>query len=283
MLTLPPITEILDNSKVSQDEDGIWRSPQQSRVSYPHDGNESCFQIEERSFWFRHRNRVIVSLVRRYLAEGSTLFDVGGGNGFVSAHLNSAGLETVLVEPGKTGASNALQRGVKLVVCSTLEDAGFPDGSLPAVGLFDVIEHIKDDVGFLDDLRHLLVPGGKVFITVPAYRCLWSSEDTHAGHFRRYRRGTLRQTLAKAGFEVEFISYFFCFLPIPILFLRTLPSLLGIRRSSSMNVTTREHNVATGFGSAFVDRMLKQELAQIDKGRTIWCGGSCVAVATAIT
>jgi len=56
-----------------------------------------------------------------------------------------AGLEVVLVEPGSAGAANARRRGIRHVVCAALEDAGFIPASLPAISLFDVVEHMKED------------------------------------------------------------------------------------------------------------------------------------------
>lgn len=91
--------------------DGIWYARDSTDVSYPTEGNEDCFALEEGSLWFRHRNRCIVSLVSSYppLNQGA-LFDVGGGNGFVSKRMAEAGFEVVLIEPGVEGARNAKKR-----------------------------------------------------------------------------------------------------------------------------------------------------------------------------
>ncbi|MDA7629059.1 hypothetical protein N8843_10560, partial [Verrucomicrobia bacterium] len=66
----------------------------------------------------------------------------------------------VLVEPGPAGAMNANHRGVKTVIQSTLEDAGFAPDSLPSAGLFDVVEHIDNDVDFLRLIHSYLQPQG---------------------------------------------------------------------------------------------------------------------------
>src|SRR5271170_4405432 len=129
-------------------EHGIWFSKGQSNVSYPAAGNEACFEIEDHSFWFRHRNRCIATVVRGFPPAGA-LFDLGGGNGFVSLCLQKAGWQSVVVEPGSVGAINARKRGLENVICATLEDADFRAHSLPAAGLFDVLEHIDGDGQFL--------------------------------------------------------------------------------------------------------------------------------------
>ena len=74
------------------------------------------------------------------LAVGTPICD-----GFVSKRLQDDGVKVVLVEPGKIGAMNAHKRGVKTVLCSTLEDAEFDFNSIDSVGIFDVVEHMADD------------------------------------------------------------------------------------------------------------------------------------------
>ena len=72
-------------------DDGIWYAPDNQNISYPSEGNENCLAVEDNSFWFRHRNNCIVSVVKSYPPEDNgTIFDIGGGNGFVSLGLTSS-------------------------------------------------------------------------------------------------------------------------------------------------------------------------------------------------
>ncbi|MCX6254990.1 MAG: hypothetical protein NTV31_11015, partial [Bacteroidia bacterium] len=84
MLKIP---EISDNLEF---KDGIWYSKTKSNVSYPENGNDLCFKIEDNSFWFKHRNNCIISVLKNYPPE-SEIFDIGGGNGFVAAELERNG------------------------------------------------------------------------------------------------------------------------------------------------------------------------------------------------
>ena len=140
-------------------KDGIWYASDVEKISYPSGGNEECFSVEESSFWFRHRNNCIVSVVNSYPpANKGKIFDIGGGNGFVSSSLANAGFDVALVEPGQTGACYAKARGIKNVICATTSTAQFKPNSLPAVGLFDVIEHMENDVErTISNLKHFLV------------------------------------------------------------------------------------------------------------------------------
>ncbi len=79
--------ELAQNLKL---KDGIWFTDHNSAISYPEEGNDACFQVEDSSFWFKHRNACIAKVVENYKPEGMFL-DVGGGNGFVSSMLASKG------------------------------------------------------------------------------------------------------------------------------------------------------------------------------------------------
>lgn len=270
------ISQIATN--LALDRSGIWVSRGQSAISYPSEGNDLCFAIEETSFWFRHRNAVITALVRAFSPD-QAFFDIGGGNGYVALALQRAGIDTVLLEPGPNGARNGAQRGVKVVVQSTLQDAGFKPASLPACGLFDVLEHIEDDAAFLRNLYDYIQPGGYVFLTVPAFNALWSIDDDHAGHYRRYSTASLAEKLTSAGLSVCYASYFFSLLVPAVFLFRTMPSRLGLRQSVQADVIKGEHAAPSGMVGKVLDRFLALERDQIARGRRVPAGGSCVAIA----
>jgi SAM-dependent methyltransferase len=252
--------------------DGIWRSAAVARVSYPEVGHDSRLAVEEGSFWFRHRNLCITALVRR-LPPAGPLFDIGGGNGFVSLGLKNAGFDVVLVEPGEAGAANAHGRGLPDVVCATAETAGFKPSALPAIGLFDVIEHIEDDLAFARSMSALLAPGGRLYLTVPAYGWLWSHEDVTAGHFRRHTRRTICALLEAAGLNVEYASYFFRWLPLPILLMRALPYRLGLA-SGAIDGARMQREHSAGGAAGLADRLLAGEVATIAAGASFAFGAS---------
>ena len=255
--------------------EGIWFSSAAASVSYPASGNESCFRIEENSFWFKHRNRCLVETIRRFPPSGA-VFDIGGGNGYVALAIQESGFDVVVVEPGPDGARNARRRGIRSVICATVENAGFLDRSMAAAGLFDVLEHIEDDLGFLKSLARRLLAGGRLYLTVPAFSALWSQEDNDAGHYRRYTLRQLRNVLERAGLEAEYLTYFFAFLPAPILLSRALPYRLGIRRRRAGEA---DHRALAGMIGSLLEGSLHRELARIRAGRKVVLGGSCLAVA----
>jgi SAM-dependent methyltransferase len=258
--------------------DGVWTPDAARAVSYPEHGNRACFAVEDGSFWFSHRNRVLDDLLARYPPAGP-VFDVGGGNGFVARALERAGHAVVLVEPGPEGVRNAAGRGLSSLVRSTFEDAGFLDDSLPAASLFDVLEHVGDDVGFLASVARRLRPRGRLYLTVPAHAALWSADDAVAGHHRRYSSGSLGRALAAAGFELEWSSHFFVWLAPAVALLRALPSRLGRRRADDVARVSAEHAAPAGAAGRFLERRLAAERRALSAGRRFRIGSSLAAVA----
>jgi SAM-dependent methyltransferase len=264
------------------DEEGIWQVDGPAPVSYPADGNQTCQAIEGDSRWFAHRNRCIVALVEAHPPPGDgTLLDIGGGNGMVSEALRAAGRDVIMLEPGPVGAQNARRSGIPLVICARFESLDFHPGAVPAAGLFDVLEHIRDDLGFLRRLHRLLQPGGCLYLTVPAWPALWSHADAIAGHQRRYTLPALTGTLRAAGFKIAFASYFFRLLAPPIVALRSVPFRLGAGREAI------RRGIVTGFGHGAGDGLLvrtayaamRDESARLAAGEPMAMGASCIVAA----
>jgi SAM-dependent methyltransferase len=262
---------------LEQRDPGLWFARSQAAVSYPANGNAACLAVEDRSFWFHHRNRCIVSMVRRFPAHGVFL-DIGGGNGCVAKSLAKAGVTCALIEPGLDGALAAHARGIDPVICARLEDTDLPPASIAAGGMFDVLEHIEDEASALRRVNALLRPGGRLFLTVPAYQFLYSVDDRSAGHFRRYTISSLTCVLLAAGLRIEFASYMFAPLPPLIFLLRTLPTWLRLRRGTSLERDAAEH-APSGVVARLVNWLLMEEVKRLRAGRSIPFGASCLCVA----
>ena len=262
-------------------DNGVWLSPSRREVSFSRDAHAGCYALEDESFWFQHRNAVLLAVLDRFAPTG-VILDVGGGNGYVARGLINAGHPTILLEPGEVGVRNALARGLRPIICASLQDAGFRPGVLPAVGLFDVLEHIEHEVEFLRMLRSLMRADARLYVTVPALPWLWSNADSGAGHFRRYTRATLLGGLRAAGFCIEHFTYFFAFLTLPILVGRTARDRL--RRhdagASLQQQAVREHAPKQPLVRTALAGLARFECGLVRRGRTLPIGSSCLAVAT---
>lgn len=263
-------------ARIRPSGEGYWIAETPTAVSYPSDGNDVCFGLEDQSFWFRHRNRVILEAIRNFPPNTGAILDVGGGNGFVTQALQEAGFDAVLIEPNVQGARNAVRRGVRNVISGALETIGLVAPMVGAVALFDVIEHVEHDVQFLQGIAAGLARGTRLYATVPAFGALWSGDDVFAGHFRRYRRASIGRVLRAAGFEIEYATYFFSLLPLPIALFRVLPWRLGRRKRPTEEQIASDHESA---GSMLLERVLAWERAAVRRGVAIPTGSSCLVVA----
>ena len=270
------------SSSLSLKKNRIYYADSSESISYPDDGNDNCFEIEDNSFWFRHRNNCIIEMIKNYPSPiRSPIFDVGGGNGFVSKGLLDAGFDVVHVEPGHDGAMNAKKRGITHVICGTTHTAKLKPDTIPAIGVFDVVEHIEDDIEFLNHLWELLIPGGMLYLTVPAYQLLWSNDDIDAGHFRRYNLNNIEKTISSAGFKISYSTYIFIFLPVLVFLCRTLRFRLKLYNRSKKNNVRRKNNhiLPTGISGKLINSILSWELKRMKRNEKIYFGGSCMVAA----
>jgi SAM-dependent methyltransferase len=88
------------------------------------------------------------------------------------------------------------------------EQPGFADRRFDLIVMFDVLEHIEEDVASLARLRAMLRPGGMILVTVPALPWLWSKHDEIHHHKRRYSRRSLEETLRAARLVPVKIGFF---------------------------------------------------------------------------
>jgi SAM-dependent methyltransferase len=268
---------IIDNVKLI---DGIWYSSSASKISYPEDGNSTCFELEENSFWFKHRNSVILEVLKNFPPQSGAFFDVGGGNGFVASAIQRKGLPVILIEPGKTGIQNAKKRGIVNLLSSSLGDLQINESSISAIGLFDVLEHIEKEKEFLGQILKILKYDGRMYLTVPAYNLLWSAEDIYAGHYRRYNLETITKIIKEAGFLIEYRTYFFSILPVPVFIFRSLPFKMGFGRNGrNINKKVNDHSKREGITGRILARIWSWELKKIGNRGIISFGGSCLIVA----
>ena len=260
-------------TKAEFNSQGFWTTKTTEQISYTRDGHNSIREDELNSFWFSHRQKCLIRLIDNKL-EGPVL-DVGGGNGVFSKHLQSVGIDSILLEPAISGVRNAVENGVKNVVNGSLFDAGLISSSISSVVLLDVLEHIGEEENFLIELNRILKVQGKLILTVPAYQFLFSDFDKEVGHFRRYTLKQLDKKLIKAGFEVDYKSYFFSFLPVPILIGRFM---INKFKSKTKRKSTG-HISKSGLAGFILRILLWPELLMVKHRTSIPFGSSCLIVA----
>lgn len=139
--------------------------------------------------------------------------EYGPGRGTISELILQYVMQLALVEPSPNLAQELeAQYGedekVK-VHCETLEahTVNQADASVNTIIMVNVLEHVKDDAGTLQELRRIIAPGGHLLLFVPALQWLMSDLDRMHGHYRRYHREPLEKMCRDAGFEVLTTRY----------------------------------------------------------------------------
>ncbi len=137
---------------------------------------------------------------------GQTFLDVGCGSGALSRLLCDAGLTGTGVDfsaraikiAGETLAPYVADGRYRLHLGDIYDlPANFAGVDL-AIS-YMVMEHVHDDVAFLQTIAKFVKPGGNLIIAVPGRRDCWSFEDETVGHLRRYDRDDLDAVMSKAN------------------------------------------------------------------------------------
>lgn len=260
-------------------KNGIWYSSEPKNISYDPEGNSNCFEIEDTSYWFKHRRDCIDILINKYCKNFGSFADIGGGNGFLTLHLQNNRFDAVLIEPAYEAVNNAKTRGVKNIICANIEDFNKTEIKFDYAGVFDVLEHVKNNKEFLNSISNTMNKGGKLFITVPAFNILWSREDDLIGHQRRYTKKILCRELECLGFVKLRTAYFFSFLFLPVFFLRTIPTKFKFIKSNQSEMKDNyEYSVKNKFVSFILKCFTSAELFAIKKNLYIPFGSSILAV-----
>ena len=231
---------------------------------------------EDGHFWFESRNRLLVSVLRRWFPHMQRYLEVGCGTGCVLAAVRNAfpGVHMTASEVLAAGLPFAAQRapGVDLL---QLDARALPfRGEFDVIGAYDVLEHIVDDAAVLTQFSHALKPGGSVIVCVPQHPALWSSQDDLARHQRRYRRGELEGKLRAAGFRVRYSTSFMTVL---------LPLLWSARRRGARQAPLQQAHAELAPSrvvNVLLGGLLAVERAVLGIGIRLPIGSSRLVVAT---
>ena len=138
---------------------------------------------------------------------GHPLLDVGCYTGVFVEIAARHGWEAWGVEPSRWAVEQAQARGLHIVQ-GTLETADLPEATFDVVTMWDVIEHVTDPRGTLQQAHRLLKPDGLVvvhtidiespFARLMDARWPWLMEM----HIYYFSRRTLRAMLENCGFRV---------------------------------------------------------------------------------
>lgn len=130
------------------------------------------------------------------------LLDIGAGGGEFARRMRRRGFDVVCVEPDSVRRSALVADGF-----TASADLSGLDGSFGGAYMINVLEHVRDDVEIVSEVRLLLSRDAPFFVWVPAFESLYSDFDHALGHYRRYSRKSLIRTLMLGGMTVHRAEY----------------------------------------------------------------------------
>jgi SAM-dependent methyltransferase len=203
------------------------------------------FRIEESHWWYTGRRKILSSFVedicRRVTDRRPRILDVGCGTGANLLMLSKYG-DAEGVDVSEDALAFCRERGLENVKLGAAEELPYDDGTFDLVTALDVVEHLDDDLAGLREMRRVLRPGGRVLLFVPTFMFLWGLQDDVSNHRRRYRMPELGRVLEQAGFEIERTTYANITFFMPILAMRKLMRLTGIKAESENNINVSALN-----------------------------------------
>lgn len=207
------------------------------------------FEVEQSHWWYIGRRRIIGEFVekicRRVNDRRPRILDVGCGTGANLLLLSKYG-DAEGVDVSEDALSFCRERGLEKVRLGDGEELPYEDGTFDLVTAFDVVEHMDDDLAGLKEMRRVLRPGGRVLLFVPTFMFLWGLQDEVSNHRRRYRLPELERVLEQAGFEVERTTYANITFFLPILLVRKLMRLTGIKTETENTINVPALNGVLG-------------------------------------
>ena len=166
--------------------------------------------LDQTHWWYIARRKLLSDTIKRLikLPPSARILEIGCGTGHNFSMLGSFGTVDGLEvdDEARTLASTRLGRPVGDARLPELQ--GIADQSYDLVALLDVLERVSEDRAALSSIAKKLKPDGRILLTVPANRWMWSAHDTVHHHFRRYNAKDLRDVIDAAGLEAKIITHF---------------------------------------------------------------------------
>jgi len=189
---------------------------------------KEMIELQEEHWWFVARRDVIQSFIKMQMPQSSTgkVLEIGCGVGGNVGLLSQSG-QYRGIDMHKPAIDYCSEKYPQFEFeCTRVEEIPqeFKSNKFDSIYLLDVLEHINDQVAILKSAQNYLTQNGKILVTVPAFKFLWSPHDEFVHHVRRYTKAGLKKVLEDSGYKVERISYF-----NSILFPLALTQRLGMR------------------------------------------------------
>jgi len=183
------------------------------------DGVDSLYEAEKNNhFWNKSRSELICKYFYRFVDFNDKILEIGCGTGYIANKLRELGYQNIALSDIHIQSFKYAKQlyGFKDFYQFSIFTPPFVE-EFDVIALFDVIEHLDDDVGALQNVASMLTNKGRIILTIPAHKILWHRGDRVAGHKRRYNLADIDSLIKKSGFTKVVSKYFFVGIFLPLL------------------------------------------------------------------
>lgn len=243
---------------------------------FPIEAFASLAAMESSHWWFRARNQILLWILSTKIKPRINYLEVGCGTGFVleAVARTFPSLRLEATEYYEAGLSVARNR----TPCCQFREMNAllmnDSNRYECIGCFDVLEHIQDDELVISNFYQALQPTGKLILTVPQHKWLWSAADDFAHHMRRYSRREILTKLRRIGFTITYTSSF-----VSLLLMLMVAQRFSGPRKASKNYTIRDILDVNPILNQLLYVTMLLELMLLRLGIRFPAGGSLVVVA----
>lgn len=148
-------------------------------------------------------------LIKKYKS-GTTLLDIGCGEGFFLSNVSQAGYTGKGIEISQNAAAYARKEFGLDVEATSFEELRFPENYFDVITLWQVLEHVPYPLMVLKEVHRILKPGGLLATSTPniegilakIFRRRWW--NIRRLHINQFTTKTLTDMLNRAGFKNVF-------------------------------------------------------------------------------
>ena len=213
---------------------------------------------KEKNWWFKVRRNLVVRQIQPFLKDTACILDAGAGIGDVSFVLKNAGFAVRCLDISHKSVEYLRKKGL-IADKGDVQNFPYDNCTFDIILSLDVLEHVKDDLVAIKELKRVLKDGGIACINIPMFPFLWSFHDKINEHLRRYKRKELEKKLKENNLTILKCFYWNSILLIPIFIFRKLKAMLKIKTDD-----------LTTFNNAFIncalEYLLKFDVFLAEKG-----------------
>jgi len=217
---------------------------------------QELIELEDTYWWHIAKRELVTSLLVENVLPPARVVEGGIGSARNLEEFQKLGYQVAGLDLLEDAVLQARSRGIDDAhVHDLAENWPFDSGTVDAVVLLDVLEHIEHPVQVLRHAGRVLSASGRIVFTVPAYPWLYGDWDEQLGHFRRYTKQLVRSQVEAAGLTIEWLSFWNAF---------SLPAAAAVR--SYQRCFPRQRAAEFPRVNPLVNRML-QRMAAMER----WC------------